>query len=138
MFTKNNLIATLVAAVWSFAGGYILWGILAADFINNHQGSATGVGKEMPEFAILAVGCIIQAFAFSTIFKKWGADNYSAMNGMRFGVLVGILVGFGDKLIAYATTNVFDITGALGNAFLYLFLYAVMGLLVGAIYNKVK
>ncbi|MGI9551728.1 MAG: hypothetical protein ACR2MT_11040 [Aurantibacter sp.] len=138
MFAKNNLVATVVAAIWSFGGGFLLWGVLAAEFLGNHLGSATGLMKDPPEFALLAVGCIIQALVFCTIFGKWGVSNYTAMEGMRFGVLMGLLVGFGDGLINYATSNMLDMTGAIVNGLLYVFLYAVMGLLVGLIYNKVK
>jgi hypothetical protein len=138
MFAKNNLVATIVTAIWSFAGGFLLWGVLAAEFMDNHLGSATGLMKDPPDFVHLALGCLVQALAFCTIFRKWGASDYSAMEGMRFGLLVGLLVGFGDGLINYATSNMLDITGALVNGLLYVFLYAIMGLLAGLIYNKVK
>lgn len=53
IFTKANLISTIVAAVWSFMGGFLFWGIFAEDFMNNHLGTATGVGKEMPDLGLL-------------------------------------------------------------------------------------
>lgn len=138
MFAKNNLVATIVAAIWSFGGGFLLWGVLAADFLDNHLGSATGLMKDPPDFVHLALGCIVQGLAFCTIFRKWGAAAYSALEGMRFGLLVGLLVGFGDGLINYATSNMLDITGALVNGLIYIIFYAVMGLIVGLIYKQVK
>ena len=50
MFSKSNLISTLVAKIWGFMGGYLLWGILADSFLSNYLGTAIGVGKEMPEW----------------------------------------------------------------------------------------
>jgi len=138
MFTKTNLISTVVAALWSMMGGYLLWGILAEKFMSNHMGRATGVVKETPDFGILAVGCLIQAFAFSVIFRKWGAGNYSAKDGLKFGVWVGIMAGLGNGIIDYATSNMLDMTGALVNGLIYIIFYSIMGFLVGLIYNKLK
>lgn len=138
MFTKTNLISTIVTAIWGFMGGYLLWGILADSFLNSHMGTAAGVPKEMPEWGLLALGCLIQAFAFSTIFKQWGTSNYTTSDGIKYGILIGILVGLGNELINHATTNVLDLTGALVNGLIYIIFYAVMGFLAGLIYNKVK
>lgn len=138
MFSKKNLLSTIVAAIWGLMGGYLLWGILADSFLNSHLGAAAGVGKEMPEWGLLALGCLIQAFVFSSIFKNWGVDNHTSSNGLKFGVLIGALVGFGNELINHATTNVFDITGALVNGLIYILFFAIMGFLVGLVYNKVK
>jgi hypothetical protein len=138
MFTKQNLISTIVAAIWSFIGGYLLWGVLAESFMSNHMGTATGVFKEVPEFGVLALGCLIQAFAFSGIFRKWGAANYSAMDGLKYGFWIGIFAGFGNALIDYAVSNMLDLTGALVNGLIYVLFFTIMGLLVGFMYGKVK
>ena len=138
MFTKTNLTSTIVTAIWAFMGGYVLWGILGNDFLGNHLGTATGVGKEIPEFGILALGCLIQAFAFSTIFRHWGNEHYNIMGGLKFGILIGILVGLGNGLIDYATSNMLDMTGAIGNGMIYVFFFAIMGVITGLIYNKVQ
>ncbi len=138
MFTKTNLISTIVTAIWGFMGGYLLWGVLADSFLNSHMGTAAGVPKEVPEWGLLALGCLIQAFAFSSIFRQWGESHYTTSDGVKYGILTGVLVGLGNELINHATTNVLDLTGALVNGLIYIVFYAVMGFLAGLIYNKVK
>lgn len=138
MFTKKNLIATLVGAVWSNLGGFVLWAILADNFLSSHLGTATGVVKDTPDFVFLAIGCLVQAFAFSSIYYNWGLPEYSAMNGIKFGALMGIFIGFGEGLIDYATSNMLDLAGALGNGAIWIIHLAVMGALVGFVYTKVK
>ncbi len=125
-------------AVWSNLGGFVLWAILADSFLNSHLGTTTGVVKATPNFPFLALGCLVQAFAFSTIYKNWGLPEYSAMNGIKFGAFMGIFIGFGEGLIDYATSNMLDLTGALGNGAIWIIHLAVMGALVGFVYNKVK
>ena len=34
MFSKSNLIATLVAGIFMFLGGYLIWGTLMVDFFS--------------------------------------------------------------------------------------------------------
>lgn len=138
MFTKTNLIATIVAAIWSMMGGFLLWGILAENFMADHMGTATGVMKDSPDFGILAVGCLIQGLAFATIFRQWGAEKYTTMDGLKYGFWIGILAGLGNNIIDYATSNMLDITGALINGLIYIIFFCVMGFLVGLIYNKIK
>lgn len=138
MFSKTNLISTVVAAIWSFMGGYLFWGVLGDSFLTDHLGSATGVMKEMPEFGILGLGCLIQGFAFSSIFRNWGADKFNAAAGLKYGALIGILTGFGNGIIDYATSNMLDLTGAIVNGLIYVVFFAIMGLLVGLVYNKVR
>ncbi|MFS4494307.1 hypothetical protein [Maribacter sp. 2308TA10-17] len=138
MFTKTNLISTIATTIWGFMGGYLLWGVLADSFLNSHMGTAAGVPKEVPEWGILALGCLIQAFAFSSIFRQWGESRYTTSDGIKYGILIGVLVGLGNELINHATTNVLDLTGALVNGLIYILFYAVMGFLAGLIYNKIK
>ena len=135
MFSKSNLISTLVTAVWGYLGGWVLWGMLMDPILQEHN-SATGMMKEMPDMFHLIIGCIIAGFAFSTIYGKWGSGNYSAMSGLTYGVWVGILLGFGEGLVNMAVMNMLDFTGTLLNGVTYVVFYAVMGLLAGLVYQK--
>jgi hypothetical protein len=78
MFTKTNLISTIVAAIWSLMGGYLLWEILAEKFMSNHMGPATGVLKENPDFGIL----------WDALFKRLRSQKFSE-NGSRKLFLYG-------------------------------------------------
>lgn len=136
MFSKKNLISTLVTAIWAFLGGYLLWGILGDPFLMEHLGSGAGTMQETPDFLYLIIGCVILACAFSTIYSKWGRDSYSATNGAQFGIWLGILLGFGSGIIDYATANILDMTGTLVNGVIYIVFFIVMGVLAGLVYSK--
>ena len=137
MFSKANLISTIVTAIWGMAGGFLLWGIIA-DPILADRVTTSGIIKAEPDMAFLALGCLIQAFAFSSIYRKFGMDNYGASSGLNMGVLVGIMIGLGDKLIVFATANIMDLQGTLINFAIYLVFFGVTGLLAGLIYQKVS
>ena len=93
--------------------------------------------KDVPDFGILALGCLIQGFAFATIYRQYGASGYSAVSGLGLGILLGILTGFGSGVIDYAVGDYFDAVGAWVNGFIYIVFFGVMGLLTGLVYKKV-
>ena len=137
MFSKTNIIATVVNAIWAFMGGYLLWGIIADPYLAK-QTRISGVMREAPDFMWLAIGCIVMAFAFSTIYSKWARGAHGITHGMEFGVWIGILMGLGSGLIDYATANILGLKGTAANALVYIVFFAVMGALASLVYSKVK
>lgn len=138
MFSKTNLISTLLVAIWAYFGGYLLWAILGAPFLAEHLGSATGVTREPVDMIHLILGCIVTAFAFSTMYGKWANEKFSAGNGVVFGVWLAIFIGLGLGLVDFATTNVLDIVGTLASAGIYVVFLGVFGLLAGLVYSKMS
>ncbi len=136
MFSKANIVSTLVTAIWGYFGGWLIWGTLLKDFLSEHAGGATGVMRETPDMVYLVIGCIIVAFVFSTIYSKWGSDGYGTTSGITYGIWVGLLFGLGEGLIGYAVMDTSDLTGALANAGANVLCYAILGLLAVMFYNK--
>jgi hypothetical protein len=138
MFSKTNMISTLVAALWAYVGGYLLWGVLGDPLLADYLGSATGVMREMPDHMHLIIGCVIIALMFCTIYSKWARGHHSASQGVQLGLYMGILAGLGAGLIDFATSNMLTITGTFINALLYIVYYVIMGILVSLIYGKLS
>ena len=136
MFSKANVTSTILTTIWGFFGGYLLWGYLSVDFFNDHLGSATGVMKEVPDMVYLVLGCLINGFAFSTIYGKWANGKFSIGSGISFGFWIAILMGIGEGLIDYSTSNILDLTGMLANALIWIVFLGLMGLIAGMAYNK--
>ena len=135
MFSKAHLVSTLVATIWGMAGGFLLWGIIADPLMKEHM-TLTGLMKEEIDMVFLPLGTLVQAFAFSYIYSKWGQGNYGMSTGLSFGLWMAILIGLGEKLVDYATANMMNLTGTLMNFVVYVVFFGVMGLLVGLIYKK--
>ena len=135
MFSKSNLLATLVGGLFLFLGGYLIWGVLTVDFFAQHAGSATGVHKESPEMVYLAIGCLLEAFFMSSIYGKWARGIHSAKEGFEFGALIGALIGFGEMLIWYATSNLSDITGTLAGGVLNVIFMGITGAIIAVVYK---
>jgi hypothetical protein len=115
-------------------GGFLLWGIIAEPMMTDNM--LPGLLSAEPDMFHLAIGCLIQAFGFSTIYSKYGTSNYGAKSGLSMGILVGIMIGAGEKLIDFATSNMMDFEGTLMNFVIYLIFFGVTGLIAGLIYKK--
>ena len=136
MFSKANLTSTLVTAIWGFFGGYLLWGIIADPILMEHLGTANMTIKEMPDMMYLVIGCVLTGLFFSTLFSKWSRGVYSISQGAEFGIVLGLLLGFGSGFIDLSTMGILDLTGTLINGVIYVVHFAVMGVIASIAYNK--
>lgn len=138
MFSKTNLVSTLVTALYNLFGGYLFWELLMGSFIESHLGTATGVMREEPDIMWISLGCLVTGFAFSTIYSKWARGVHSTANGFKFGVWAGILMGLGDRLTDYGLTNILDFTGIITNGVMYVIFFGIMGIIASFIYGKMS
>ncbi len=138
MFSKTNLISTLVTALYNMFGGYLFWELLLGSFFESHLGTATGVMKENPDFLWLSLGCLLTGFAFSTIYSKWARGAHSNTNGFKFGAWIGFLMGFGDRIAEYGLANILDLSATLANAVMYVIFFGIMGVIASFIYGKMN
>lgn len=136
MFSKSNLLSTLVTTLWGFFGGYLLWGLIGDPFLTEHYGVANATMMEVPDFTFLLIGCLVTGFAFSTIFSKWSRGAHSISQGAEFGIWVGILLGFGGGIIDFSTMGLLDLVGTFVNGLIYVVHFTVMGILASIVYNK--
>ncbi|GAA4888693.1 hypothetical protein GCM10023311_10810 [Flaviramulus aquimarinus] len=135
MFSKTNLISAFVTALWGFFGGWILWGMIGDPILKDHA-ITDGLMKDMPDMAILALGCLIVGFAFSTMYSKWARGTHGVSHGAQFGIWLGVLIGLGSGLIDHSTANLLDLPGTIINAVIYIVHFVIMGILASLIYGK--
>lgn len=133
MFSKSNLLATLVGGIAMFVLGYVLWGMLGESL--NADNVLTNVMKAEPDFIHLFLGCLISAFAMSTLYGKWARGHHSAKEGAEFGIWIGIFVGLGMGLIWFATSTMMNFTGHLIDAVLNIIYYILIGVIIALIYK---
>ena len=55
MFSKSNLVSTIVGAIWLYGGGYLLWEVIGSNLLEN----AGGEGDQLH----VIIACIIFSFA---------------------------------------------------------------------------
>jgi hypothetical protein len=120
--------ATLVGGIVSFVVGYLIWGMLFADFFASNAGTATGVMKDPPDMVPLFLGTLVGAALMTLIIVRW-AKASSAGDGLRIGATVGFMISLNMGLVWYGTSNINTMTSMLVDPFLG----AVHGGIVGAV-----
>ena len=111
MFSRANIIATLVGFFILFILGWVFYGILAADFFEAQ--STNNVMKDPPEMALIALSCLIQGFVLSTLYGKFAGGEHSFGKGFGLGAWIGAFLGFGVGLMWYATSDLMTFTGSI-------------------------
>lgn len=134
MFSKSNVLATIIGFVVMFLLGYAIWGIATVEFFEAH--ATNSIMKDPPDMLFIALGNLISVFAISTIYGKWAAGNYSATNGFSFGIWIGIFVGLGMGLLWYGTSELMDLTGHITEALIDILFYGIIGAVIGFVYQK--
>lgn len=132
-------IAVAALAAWfaAMVVGYLANDFLLADFVAANQSAMrpeADVNTRLPYgFAFLLVGY----FAFAYVYAKGYEAGSGVMEGIRFGVLIAILVSCFGLIWQWV---VFPITGTMAAVLIIdaVFEYALYGAIVGAIYKPVR
>ena len=65
MFSKSNIVSTLVATIWGFGGGYLLWGLLADPYFRENALTGTLVN-----FGIYLVFYLVMGLLVGLVYAK--------------------------------------------------------------------
>lgn len=134
MFSKTNLLATLVSAIVMFFLGYLIWGLATVNFFTEH--TIVNTMKEVPDLGLIALANLIGTFIMSTLYSKWARGHHSLGQGFEFGALIGAFVGLSMGLLWYATANMMDLTAHLIEAILDIVFYGIIGICIALVYQK--
>lgn len=113
-------------------------GFIADPILMDHLGTANITVKEMPDMLYLAIGCVLVGLFFSHIFSKWSRGAHSVSQGAEFGIMIGLLIGFGNGFIDMSTVGILDVTATLMNGVVYIVHFEIMGALASVMYNKMS
>ena len=131
------LIASLLGAVTAFILGYLLWGMILADFMSHNSGSATGVMKTKmggTDMLSIFLGNLAISYLFVHIFTKWaGISTFSG--GLRAGALIGLLMALGFDLVSYGANNIMNMNATIVDIIAGTAYYAIIGGVIGGYLN---
>lgn len=129
---QKFLVSGIVGGVVSFFGGYLIYGLLMANFFSNNAGSATGVMRgpaDMVWWAMIA-GSVFMGLTLSYIFNKW-ANITSAGAGASAGFVVTLLMTAGWDLLMYGNSNISNLNATIADIICGSILGAITGAVVG-------
>jgi hypothetical protein len=109
MDIKKLFIGGIAGGVAYFLLGWLVYGILLMDFMNNHTGTAGNIARAEPDFMYLIIGNLAMGFLMTYIFIK--ANVSGIASGIMTGGILGLLTGVGYDCMIYATTTTMSKTG---------------------------
>ncbi len=136
MDTKRLAIGTLVGGITLHVVGYLIWGVLFADFFAANAGSATGVPRDQRLQWAIAVGNLSFALLYTLAIMS-RARSATIIEGFKIGAIIGFLVWLGVDFIRYGTENVLNLTSAIVDPLLESVHGGTAGAAIAAVLGKV-
>ena len=135
MFTKSNLLGTLVGAVAIYILVWIYMLPIFWPFWDKHHNNIEGLHKEPPETLWIIISIIILSFILSTIYGKFKKENHNFMGGFVVAGWVAAFYSVGISLGHYGYMNHYDLTGILVDAVVGIVMYGIVGGLIALVYK---
>jgi hypothetical protein len=135
MNAKKFLLGSLVGGIVFFFGGYLVYGMLLADFMSKNAGTASGVERPTEEMVMwaLVVGNLSFGVLMSYVLNK--ANVMSISGGIVTGAIVGFLMSLGIDCVMYGTSNVMTTTMMMGDVAAMTGISAVAGAVITWVIN---
>lgn len=134
MATQRLLIGTLVGGIVLFFLGYLIFGILFAEFFAANAGTATGAQKMPFDFVALGIAQLAWGAALTLILGWAGVKSIG--QGATTAGIAGLLLFLGFDLTMYATSNLSNLTATLVDPILAAILFAVAGAAITAVSGR--
>ena len=138
MKSNKFLVAWIAGSAVLFLVGYLIYGMLLADFMKNHSGTASGVMKDSKDFMIwlIAVSNLVYGFLLTYIFGRAGVA--SAGSGFSLGAIMGLFTALSTDLIQYATSNLNTSTSIAADVIAFTILAGLAGAVIGLVKGSGK
>jgi len=137
MSSKKFLAGGIAGGIAYFLLGYLVFGVLLADFMKTHSNSTAGVYRTMEDMIwwSMVVGNLAFGFLLSYVIGKAGAHSVSG--GFKTGLITGLLYSITSNCIMYALANLVDTTGLVVDIATSAILGGVLGAIIGWVQSKV-
>lgn len=111
MNTNKFLIGGIIGGIANFLLGWLVWGTLLMDFMNEHTsevGKAAMRGEDNMIWWALIAGSLLWGLVLSYVLNKSGVN--SAASGAITGAVLSLLVSASYNCFLYAQLNMSDTT----------------------------
>ena len=105
MNSKNYFLAGILGGIVYFLLGWLIYGMLLMDYMEENAGLALGVNRVEMLLWSIGLGSLLYGFFLSYIFSCVGQVKTAAA-GAKSGAWVGFLVAGAIDFTMYGTTNI--------------------------------
>jgi hypothetical protein len=136
------LLATVAGAITAFVVGYLIFGLLTAPYVNEVAIQYAGLYKVPPDFTLLFLKNIVQAFLLVFIFE-YLAGIRTFLGGLKNGAIIMFLVTLSVNLSLMSVMNLntgvrAEILDVLGETVRFAISGGVIGAVLGLMNKKAE
>ena len=131
------LLAAVAGGIVSFFLGWLIFGVLSANFYTAHTNHFVGLDKMQPDLIALVAANLVYAFTFAYVFDQW-AKISSWMEGAKAGAWLAFLWVLSFDLFMYAFMNLLHKKAFAMDVVLNVVLGAVIGAVVAFVLGYKK
>jgi uncharacterized membrane protein len=139
--TKKLILATLAGSVVQFLLGWLIYGLLLANFMNSHTTHYEGLTKDMNtgSFMILIfMSGLVMSFLITFIFQRW-AKFEKLLTGLTGGMLLGFFLALSYDLYFLASMNMFSVSAMIVDVIANTIVVGIVGAVIAWVLGfKVK
>ncbi len=136
MNVKRLAIGSIVGTIVLYLLGMLIWQMLFAGFFDANRGSAMGVDRAEPVIWAIVVGSLLYAILITYVLES-GSGSKTIVDGLKIGVLVGILLWGTTDFIQFGVTNLRTLTGVIADTLLEGARAGISGAVIAAVLGKV-
>ncbi len=120
---SKTLIAALLGGLTLFVFGYVVYGLLLADFF------ATSVDRAEPLILYIGLGELVFGYLIVRVLSQ--TDTSTAAEGAKAGAILGLLIFLGLDLIFYGVSTISELSTSLVDVLIGTVQFGVAGAVVG-------
>ena len=138
MNNKRIFIGGIAGGILYFLLGWLVYGILLMDFMNQHAGLSGNVNRSDTDIqmAYILGGSILQGFLLAYVLVKTNANTVA--KGFITGATIGFLITASLDLTMYGTTYILSKKAILADVIAATIISAVVSAGIVFVINKVK
>jgi hypothetical protein len=110
--TKKLILATIAGSVVQFLLGWLIYGLLLANFMNSQTTHYEGLMKDMSTgsfIVLIFISGLVMSFLIAFIFQRWAKFEKFLM-GLTGGMLLGFFMALSYNLSSLAMENLLSIS----------------------------
>lgn len=130
MNIQKFLISGIVGGVVSFFMGWLVYGIVLMNYMNQHPGTAGNINRTEMVWWALVLGNLFSGLTISYIWNKW-ANITTITAGATGGAVLGLLFALSFDLSMYGTSTILSLNAIGADVIGSIVLNAFVGAAVG-------
>ena len=127
---------TVFGGITFFFLGWVVYGILLADFMAAHSDASLNRPDDQMVWWAMILSNLVLGLLVTLVLKWSGAVKFA--DGLKTGAIFGLLMGLTMDLMMYSMTTQYDLTVVFVDVIMYAVLLAIMGLVIVLTWGKDK